>query len=68
MTFPHKILHLTVNGEGEIACWDNRDRALLGKRKGDAYVQMVLTLKQTEQIKEAVKQTRKPPKKHEGGK
>lgn len=63
MTFPHKTLHLTVNNEGEIACWDNRDRAMLGKRKNDAYIQLVLTLKQTEQIKEAVKSKRDGQKK-----
>jgi hypothetical protein len=60
MTFPHKVLHITVSPDGEITCWDNRDRALLGKRKGDTHVELVLTLKQTQQIKDAAKEAKKP--------
>lgn len=66
MTFPHKVLHLTIAPDGTISYWDNRDRAELGKQDNEIHLELMLTLKQTQLIKDAVKAAKKGNKK--GGK
>ena len=55
MVYPRKVLHLTVSPEGEISLWDDRERAMLGKGTNDMYVPFLLSLFQTEKLKEAQK-------------
>ena len=64
MVFPRRVVHLTVDPEGQISMWDDRERAMLGKQKDEVYLQLLLSLSQTEKVKQAQRQAqrrKKPP-------
>jgi hypothetical protein len=63
MVFPRKVLHLTVDENGLVSLWDDYDRAIRGKQKSEVYCQMVLTLSQTERLKQAQKEAKQKGKK-----
>ena len=65
MVYPRKVLHLTVSPEGEISLWDDRERAMLGKGTNDMYVPFLLSLFQTEKLKEAQKKAKERKKQEE---
>lgn len=53
---PRQVLHLTVSTEGLLAVWDDRERALLGKKRSDVYCPIVLSLLQTRRLRAAQKE------------
>ena len=62
MVFPRRVVHLTVDPEGQISMWDDRERAMLGKQKDEVYLQLLLSLSQTEKVKQAQRQAQRRKK------
>ena len=59
MVFPRRVLHLTVDEQGQVSCWDDRERAMLGKQKHEVYLPLLLTLAQTADVKESKRAAKK---------
>jgi hypothetical protein len=66
MVFPRRVLHLTVDPQGEVTAWDSHDRAMLGKPASHEYVMVLLSLLQTEKLKKAQKTAKERSKKSGG--
>lgn len=58
MVFPRKVLHFTVNPEGQLSLWDDRERAMLGKQKDEVQLELLLTLAQTQRVKKAQREAK----------
>ena len=57
MVFPRRVVP-----EGQISMWDDRERAMLGKQKDEVYLQLLLSLSQTEKVKQAQRQAQRRKK------